>query len=363
MALHPVKIPKSATRLFRVVGLQKKLLRALANPALVAEQVDTAWVQQVWKRMDPEWVRKFCFGGKKSVLHPLKVIAKADPVARQTLYEEFRRQSNIKSVLDKGGDFRDLKSFPCMPHVVADAVKTFFQRCYKLLSHDTGRGWSGYEFGNQCFLTNSAYKADFCASYPTKSVCPYCDGEIGTPELDHYLPKSAFPFLACSPWNLVPVCSSCNNFISGKGERLALSPGADHPSSEWFHPYFNPASPETCIRLTGSPMDSIPVLYSPDSTEQIRLSNHTKLIPSLSKRWTDRVSVSFDVLVRQVNRKVKSKPGTSIKEIVNDLLAEHLDSRGVSPSSMVHAAVCRAVLDGRSGYLEEFASPNAPVME
>ncbi len=28
--------------------------------------------------------------------------------------------------------------------------------------------------------------------------------------------------------------------------------------------------------------------------------------------------------------------------------------------SMIHAAVCRAVLDGRPEYLQEFATPNSP---
>ncbi len=32
MALHPLKLPRSAAHLFRIVALQKRLLKALADP-------------------------------------------------------------------------------------------------------------------------------------------------------------------------------------------------------------------------------------------------------------------------------------------------------------------------------------------
>lgn len=40
-------------------------------------------------------------------------------------------------------------------------------------------------------------------------ICPYC-GE-GTPQnLDHFLPKTEYPFLVVTPENLVPSCRDCN---------------------------------------------------------------------------------------------------------------------------------------------------------
>ena len=54
------------------------------------------------------------------------------------------------------------------------------------------------------------------------NVCPYCgrsfihtvkkrgDGFIRTCQVDHFLPKSQYPWLAFSIWNFVPVCGSCN---------------------------------------------------------------------------------------------------------------------------------------------------------
>ena len=52
-------------------------------------------------------------------------------------------------------------------------------------------------------------------------ICPSCTlGEPG--ETDHYLPKTTYPELAITPWNLVPICGICNK---RKGVRTADAQG------------------------------------------------------------------------------------------------------------------------------------------
>lgn len=360
MALHPVKLPKSSIHLFRIVFLQKRLLKALADPGLNANTIDTAWVQRVWRKLDAEWVRKFCRGKQESVLHPLRAIAAADITARQALYAEFCLQNKVACVLNTGGDFQDISTLPGFTGQLVNQVKKLFKRFYTLLSNDTNHQWNGYDFGCNGCISNRDYKDDFCRDYPTCEVCPYCDGDIGTPELDHYLSKGGFPLLSCSPWNLVPVCKSCNG-IGAKGSRPAITTGPPNSMVDWLHPFFRPASHQVKIRLSGTPRDSIPQLHSPDATEQIRLSNHTALIQSLSTRWAKKALSYFDRVVTEVNRRLT--PQHTIEELVNDRLEDHLGCRGRSASSMVHAAVCQAILDRRPEYLEEFAMPNAPDLE
>jgi len=43
-------------------------------------------------------------------------------------------------------------------------------------------------------------------------VCPFCDClyHKGTISIEHYLPKSIYPFLAVHPINLIPCCEDCN---------------------------------------------------------------------------------------------------------------------------------------------------------
>jgi len=339
--------------------MQKRLLRAMIDPSVNADAIDTAWVQKVWSNMDPEWVRKFCRGGLNSVISPLKSIAGASPIARQALYNEFCRQNKVAEMLDTGGDFQDLKNLSSSTPQLVDAVKEFFTRCYKLLSNDVNRQWNGYEFDGNRSITNSAYKDDFCNDYPTKVVCPYCDGEIGTPELDHYLSKSGFPLLACSPWNLVPVCRSCNDMITAKGDRPAITIGSPRSTDDWLHPFFRPASKDAQIRLSGTPANSVPRLHSPEPAEQKRLDNHANLIRSLSKRWTNIAAAYYDRLVGEITKKNLTP---IVDAYVAKALDDHLAVRGRSPSSMVHAAVCQAVLDRRPEYVQEFLTPNAPAL-
>lgn len=70
-------------------------------------------------------------------------------------------------------------------------------------------------------------------------VCPYCgraftgavrrkSGKlIRTDQLDHFLPKSKYPQLALSLWNLIPSCGACNNRKSDDCEEDILYPYAE----------------------------------------------------------------------------------------------------------------------------------------
>ncbi|MHC1724458.1 MAG: HNH endonuclease signature motif containing protein [Syntrophobacteraceae bacterium] len=165
------------------------------------------------------------------MLHPLKEIAAASLLARKALYGEFCRQNKVAAMLSSGGNFQDLNALPGFTTQLTREVKKFFKRSDDLLSHNTQQNWNGYELNNGRFITNSTYKSDFCSHYPTMAICPYCDGEIGTPKLDHYLSKSHFPLLACSPWNLIPVCGSCNE-VGAKGKRPAITLGPPLSTSD-----------------------------------------------------------------------------------------------------------------------------------
>ncbi|MBK8284745.1 MAG: hypothetical protein IPK97_07520 [Ahniella sp.] len=174
MALHPLKLPKSAALLFRIVVLQKRLLKALSDPTLVVSSVNTSWVQSVWRRLDPEWVRKFCLAGQEG---RIQAIAAATPSARRALYEEFCRQNKVSKLWLSSGDFRDLETIPGFNKALASNVADFFKICYTSLSTNTRRQWAGYALTKGRILSNYAYKEDFCSNYPAKVVCVYCDGK------------------------------------------------------------------------------------------------------------------------------------------------------------------------------------------
>lgn len=81
------------------------------------------------------------------------------------------------------------------------------------MSHPKGSGRAAYDE-----LKSSAAR------------CPYCNiGEVY--ELDHFLPKGAFPDLNVLPTNLIPICHPCNHI---KLEAVPQS-ADDH----FLHPYFD----------------------------------------------------------------------------------------------------------------------------
>lgn len=59
-------------------------------------------------------------------------------------------------------------------------------------------------------------------------VCPYCNRQYITPvltqngmmrgDMDHFLPKSKYPYLSLSIYNLIPVCRFCNSSFKGDKE-------------------------------------------------------------------------------------------------------------------------------------------------
>lgn len=353
MALHKLNLPPSAALLTEVVRLLETLLRELAVPGLDPAAVDVAWVQNVWNQQDDEWVQTFC---GRNQLARIKSIADAHPAIRQALYAEFRQQNNFEAVFNAGGNFRDLAG------VLGDAalvntVCAFFKNCYKLLGEQNNREWSGYEFPGNRVLSKRTYKEDFCSRPPTLEVCPYCDGNIGTPELDHYLYKDGFPLLACSPQNIFPACHNCNEVATAKGDRPAIDLGPPRSMERWLHPIFRPASENVTIRLAGNPKDSIPQLHSDDANEQIRLQNHTNLIRTLLPRWTKRAAATFDVVVREVKR--KRGLNNSVDSLVTTMRDDYKATRGTRSFALVDTAVCQAVLDRRPGYYDEFTDSNA----
>jgi hypothetical protein len=72
-----------------------------------------------------------------------------------------------------------------------------------------GNGWNAYEYTMKLGVT----------------VCPYCnrnyihtvtkDSGSTRAELDHFYPKSLYPFLSISLYNLIPSCHVCNSNLKG----------------------------------------------------------------------------------------------------------------------------------------------------
>ncbi|WP_260958501.1 HNH endonuclease [Pseudomonas citri] len=107
--------------------------------------------------------------------------------------------------------------------------KEFNDACEKLF--DYGR------FATKSNRDWSAYKLCMSSSY---RMCPYCQQSLAVtiykdhkssslrPTLDHFYPKSEYPYLALSLYNLIPSCHTCNSSLKGT---------ENFYTNEHLHPY------------------------------------------------------------------------------------------------------------------------------
>ena len=81
-------------------------------------------------------------------------------------------------------------------------------------------------------------------------VCPYCNRQFTTwnrrgkirPAFDHFYPKSKYPFLALSLFNLIPICDYCNR-KKGENAEIVETKEIIFPHDESFNdPQFNEIS-------------------------------------------------------------------------------------------------------------------------
>ncbi|WP_304137841.1 hypothetical protein [Mesonia mobilis] len=73
----------------------------------------------------------------------------------------------------------------------------------------------------------------YCNRIYTKTVVNDLGRKITRPAFDHWFPKTKYPLLALSFYNLVPSCTVCNSGVKG---------ATDFSLSDYFHPYFKDIS-------------------------------------------------------------------------------------------------------------------------
>lgn len=87
------------------------------------------------------------------------------------------------------------------------------------------------------------------------NVCPYCNREytftIGNtkekklrPEIDHFFPKSEYPYLSCSLYNMIPSCHICNHGKREFGERILYPYNEEFSKDVIFRAKFTKEIPE-----------------------------------------------------------------------------------------------------------------------
>lgn len=74
-------------------------------------------------------------------------------------------------------------------------------------------------FSRKIFHQNLKYENDMV-------ICPYCDIDttinISNNEIEHFLPKSKYPYICMNANNLISSCHACNKKVEGKGDAVFI---------------------------------------------------------------------------------------------------------------------------------------------
>jgi hypothetical protein len=84
------------------------------------------------------------------------------------------------------------------------------------------------------------------------------------------------------------------------------------------------------------------------------------MIRTLAKRWNGKVVSYVEKLSGDIGRRRVNNAGFDIDGFVTACLEDHAAERGKTSNTLIHAAVCRAVLSRRAGYIDEIFDSNPP---
>lgn len=125
-------------------------------------------------------------------------LRKLSAIERQQILDALIAQNRIAELLSCQCDCEDVGDFP---ETIRKPILSLFTFVFRLLT--------AYEVRQRQY-------AALCASIPAR-VCPFCGCERldapGAPQedLDHYIPRSKYPFAAANLRNLAPMGGRCNS--------------------------------------------------------------------------------------------------------------------------------------------------------
>lgn len=111
------------------------------------------------------------------------------------------------------------------------------------------------------------------------TTCPYCNrsyiftsSKSGTrPQYDHYFPKSKYPYLALSMYNLIPCCSICNG----------LKRDVDTCQTPIVYPYKDSYGRQVSFEAASRESDDITVWLGAAEEYQIKIKYSDEIDPEL----------------------------------------------------------------------------------
>ena len=149
---------------------------------------------------------------------------------------KIKQVSGISSMVrDFLNDENNLKKVLIGNPIILNSLKNIFKykkqkdSIKKLIDYD---GWDDNSFYNPYDLAKNLDipTCVYCNRMYTKTVQTVASRKITRPTFDHWFPKSEYPLLALSFFNLIPSCNVCNSGVKGSTTFDIIN---------YFHPYLN----------------------------------------------------------------------------------------------------------------------------
>ena len=257
--IHQVSLPElTRKRLTDVLVLQMRLLLYAAGTASL-NQSDCANHLDRRRRFQGRGADIAAWIWRAPKRHkPLEDFARKAPVeekrdwSRRLAYEALmflRRPTSLDSLMPSV-----MRTSPAWQKAGA----TFLLRFYSDLCSSAGFPEYFFSEGD----ATSFGRQDFLKAFVTENrelhVCAVCDesgyrtavdNTIRT-DIEHYLPKSRYPHLACHPFNLLPICHLCNS-VKSNTDPLKGSSGTQRHLGDILLPYREPGlGSQTYLQVT-----------------------------------------------------------------------------------------------------------------
>jgi hypothetical protein len=212
-------------------------------------------------------------------------------------------------------------------------------------------------------------------------VCPGCDGKSplsSKPTLppdrssdndlwfyaniDHFLPKSKYAFLAVHPYNLVPLCLECNQ--TRKREKDALETPGVANLDDIYHPYIRAACNEIKVTIEHDPIDGQACIKfstntnNPRAIARLQSLNHIFELESYwtgdlrSKQFEADIKLTFSCMVYNELKDNKQYNDDWIRNKFRIISKNLQFFIGDKPHAIAHSAFASWIADDNQAYID-----------
>lgn len=300
--LHPINLPDCIHELWIIIEIQAQLLD-------LACQYDPTDATVLRGCFGPEILNWLIAKHKQKLLDSLEEFyVHTNQAEKQAIVDAFRYDITYHEHLDDPTFVFQLQPKRQLPSPLAESVGKWLKNFYDVV---TKKGVPAAVTGYKTNINGQLILEEFKAINTEMYVCPACDGTwikrtstgFTGATIDHFLPCSKYPALSVHPFNLIPICATCNRIIKDDKDPLFDNQTRTIVDAFSFYPACQPPRPgrDRLSLRTNSNTPHPWLLQCPGAT-QAQLSFFQDIF-DIPNQW----QANVDEVDRLVRRRLKAK--------------------------------------------------------